>query len=636
MGIAVSELSVTPFGAVAPVLDAVSFSVAKGERVLLLGPSGAGKSTLLLALSGVLQSLESFDVRGEVTAEGSGLLLQNYSDATITDTVLRDVAFGAESAGLEVASVSALATEALSRVGLGDIDTARNPALLSGGELQRMCLAGLLTLQPSVLLLDEPTSQLDAASAAEVRAAVYEYLRESAASAIIAEHVFEPWLPLINRVLVLGSNGRLEADGSWQSVVESHAETLEGWGLWFGSNTGDDQRFGDSVVALVGPSGSGKSTELRRRLDAALAEGLRCGWVPQNPALALSGTTVIGCLSQGSDALRAMALLEELGLAHLTERNPHEISGGEQRRLAIACAVIGGGSHIFLDEPTVGLDRHNWQKVMNLIARLSAAGTAVTLATHDPLLIAAAGRVVEINPVPGRQAKAEAVPFTPLGMLAVSAAALVTALSFTSWMGALAALGLEVLLFGLLALRHRVFWRPRMMIPLIIGVASLGFSNWWLSDSHDVGRGLLIGLRTAFFGLPGILFAATASPSVLGDQLGQLLRLPVRPVIAGMVGLNRVQHLQAGWQNLVLVRRVRGVAQRGLAEFWQLIGLSLLDATRGATVAAIAMEARGFSARDANGRRVKRSWVVPARVSPGDAWLLLATIALGVLGAIWP
>jgi len=173
------------------------------------------------------------------------------------------------------------------------------------------------------------------------------------------------------------------------------------------------------------------------------------------------------------------------------------------------------------------------------------------------------------------------------------------------------------------------------MIPLVIGVASLGFSNWWLGDSHDVGRGLLIGLRTAFFGLPGILFAATASPSVLGDQLGQLLRLPARPVVAGMVGLNRVQHLHASWQNLVLVRKVRGISKKGLAEFWQLIGLSLLAATRGATVAAIAMEARGFSARDVSGRRVKRSWLVPARVSPGDAWLLMAIIALGLLGALW-
>jgi len=441
MAIVVSELSVTPFGEVTPVLDALSFGISRGERVLLLGPSGAGKSTLLLALSGVLQTLESFDVRGEVTADGSGLLLQNYSDATITDTVLRDVAFGAESAGFEVASVSALVAEALERVGLAGIDTDRSPATLSGGELQRMCLAGLLTLRPAVLLLDEPTSQLDSASAAEVRQAVEQFLRESGATAIIAEHIFEPWLPLVNRVLVLGPTGSLEADGTWPQVLADHVDTLEGWGLWFSANTVAGQRLSDSVVALVGPSGAGKSTELRRRLDAALAEGLQCGWVPQNPALALSGSTVLGCLSQGSEARRAHELLDELGLAHLAAHNPHEISGGEERRLAIACAVIGGGSHIFLDEPTVGLDRHSWQSVMDLIARVSAAGTTVTLATHDPLVIAAAGQVVEINRVPKPQEKAAAVPLTPLGMLAISAAALVTALAFTSWIGALAAVG---------------------------------------------------------------------------------------------------------------------------------------------------------------------------------------------------
>jgi len=634
MSIEVSGLSVTPFGEVTPVLDSLNFDIAAGERVLLLGPSGAGKSTLLLTLSGVLQSLESYAVQGQVRVPGSGLLLQNYSDASITDKVLRDVAFGAESAGFEVASVSALVAEALGRVGLAQLDTARNPETLSGGELQRMCLAGLLTLRPTVLLLDEPTSQLDAESAAAVRSAVNAYLEQSGATAIIAEHIFEPWLPLVNRVIVIGHTGQIEADGTWHRVQENQAAALEKWGLWFGQ-TAEAPKVDHSLTALVGPSGAGKSTELKRQLEAAMSQGERCGWAPQNPALALTGTTVLNCLTATATRAEAEDLLASLGLSHVASHNPHEISGGEQRRLALACAVVGNPKKLFLDEPTVGLDRHSWNRVMQLLQRIGQTGTSITVATHDDALIAAAGRVVRVEQMVESEPKNEPVPFTPLGMLAASAVALVAALSFRTWLGATVAVGLEAVLLGALALRHRTFWRPKLMVPLLIGIASLGFSNWWLSDAHDLGRGVLIGVRTAFFGLPGILFAAAASPSLLGDQLSQLLKVPARPVVAGMVGLNRVQRLHSTWQSLSLVRQVRGVARRGLREFVQLIGLSLLAATRGAMVASIAMEARGFSARDDEGRRIKRSWVVPARISRGDAWLVLATLVLGLVGALW-
>ena len=128
--------------------------------------------------------------------------------------------------------------------------------------------------------------------------------------------------------------------------------------------------------------------------------------------------------------------------------------------------------------------------------------------------------------------------------------------------------------------------------------------------------------------------AAAVAPSVLGDQLGQFLRLPARPVVAAMVGLNRIQHLTVSWQSLALVRKVHGVAKRGARELLTLTIQSLIAATRSAEVAAIAMESRGFSQCDESGKYVKRTWAVPARWLAGDLWLILGGAAVAVLAAL--
>jgi energy-coupling factor transport system permease/ATP-binding protein len=648
MSVAVEQLSVTPVGSARPVLSRVSFSADSGERVLLLGPSGAGKSTLLLALSGVLTQLETAEIKGQLTVSGSGLLLQNYSDATIADTVHRDVAFGAESGRASVESISGLVERALAEVGLEQIGLGRNPATLSGGELQRMCLAGLLTLSPEVLLLDEPTAQLDAESAAEVRMAVGEYLGASGATLILAEHLFEPWLPLVNRVLVLSQNGELVADGPVETVLAEHAAEMEEWGLWLGSTSFEPESRPTlgRIIALVGPSGVGKSTRLRAELEqwtGSTGDKGTAGWLPQNPVLALTDASVIECLTQRTDAARATELLERLGLAHLAQSSPHEISGGEQRRLALAVAVAGSPDRLFLDEPTVGLDRHSWRRAVEIILAERARGAQILLATHDAELLNHVDKVESVEAIrfmgtttsPVETATPMRAAFSPLGLLMAGFVTLAGALQFASVVGALLALGLEVLALLLLATFYRPLRKPRLLVPILIGVASVGFSNWWLSDAHSLSTSALIAIRVAFFGLPGLLFAASVSPSALGDQLGQTLRLPARPVVAAMVGLNRIWQLQATWENLRLVRRVHGVAKRGMRELVTLTAHSLIAATRSAEVASIAMESRGFSATDAAGRHLKRSWAVPARWGSGDAWLVLGAAAITAVGVLY-
>ena len=163
----------------------------------------------------------------------------------------------------------------------------------------------------------------------------------------------------------------------------------------------------------------------------------------------------------------------------------------------------------------------------------------------------------------------------------------------------------------------------------------MGFSNWWLSTEHNLGHALLIAVRVAFFGLPGLILAGSISAAQLADQLGQLLRLPARPVVAAAVGLHKAKRLRENWSQLAKVRTVRGVRKKGVREFAALVFHSLVEATRGAQTTAIAMEARGFSAIDPlTGARVRRSWAVAATWGRYD-WLFvlgaLVACAVGLL-----
>lgn len=649
MAVLVQNLTITPFGRQLPAVVDVSFALPAGECALLLGPSGAGKTTLLLALAGVLQQLETATVDGSITAPSSGLLLQNANEAAVAESVFRDVAFGAESAGMARASIAEVVAAALDSVGLGGVDRDRDPQWLSGGELQRACLAGLLTLRPTLLLLDEPTSMLDSVSAEEVRAAVAEYLKRSGATAIIAEHLFAPWLPLAQRALVLDGEGHLIANGPVAEVLNSQAEQLADWGLWTEGAKPEILRpdVGETpghITALIGRSGSGKTTLLNQKLEASLATlgAADIGWAPQNPAHSIAGNSVVE--SAGATAKLHLAdsnhrteyWLRKLGLAELLDQNPHELSGGEQRRLALASALAHNPKHLFLDEPTVGQDLLNWRGVVDAILQAKARGAQIQIATHDPLLIALADEVVEVGAdaeaATGSASEAYIAPsplISPLGMAGAALLTLIGSLFFQSLPAALAALAVEAVLMAIALWRLPRLRNLGLLWPVAVGVASVGFSNWWLSTDHNLEHAMLIAARVAFFGLPGLILAGSISAAQLGDQLGQLLRLPARPVVAAAVGLHKAKRLRENWSQLAKVRKVRGVRRKGMREFGALVFHSLVEATRGAQTTAIAMESRGFSAVDPQtGKPVRRSWAVAATWGRYD-WLF----ALGALVA---
>jgi len=217
----------------------VSFHIEPGERVLLLGASGAGKSTLLQGLAGVLGGEDEGESHGELLVDGalaaasrgrSGLVLQDPDAQMILARVGDDVAFGCENLGVPREQIWPRVRWALDAVGL-DVPLDRPTKALSGGQKQRLALAGALAMRPGLLLLDEPTANLDPGGVAEVRGAVERVLDETGASLVVVEHRVEVWLPLVTRVIVIGPDGVI-ADGSPEAVLGERGAELADAGVW--------------------------------------------------------------------------------------------------------------------------------------------------------------------------------------------------------------------------------------------------------------------------------------------------------------------------------------------------------------------------------------------------------------------
>ncbi len=231
--VAARGLTWTPGGRRRPTLHGIDLRVDPGERVLIVGPSGSGKSTLLRALAGVLG--DDGELTGELTGQvrtgaGVGLLLQDPRDARVAATVGRDVAFACENAAMPRELIDGAVEAALSAVGFPYGPRHRTDAL-SGGEAQRLALAGVIAAWPRLLLLDEPTSMLDPISARHVREAVLGVVHDDMAL-VVVEHRLEPWIDVLPRLVVLDASGRVVADGETEQVLAQRGEELLAQGIW--------------------------------------------------------------------------------------------------------------------------------------------------------------------------------------------------------------------------------------------------------------------------------------------------------------------------------------------------------------------------------------------------------------------
>lgn len=227
-----------------PAVQGLDLRIEPGEKVLLLGPSGAGKSTFLHAAAGLLgeeleaQEFGSLRLDGVAPAQQRGRvgLMQQDPDAQVVlSRIGDDVAFGAENLAVPRAEIWPRVSAALAAVGL-DLPLEHPTGKLSGGQKQRLGLAGLLAMQPGLLLLDEPTANLDPEGVLDVRDAVRRSVQRSGATLVVVEHRVAVWLDVVDRIVVLGRSGQgVLFDGAPEQIMDDQfpaRAALRAAGIW--------------------------------------------------------------------------------------------------------------------------------------------------------------------------------------------------------------------------------------------------------------------------------------------------------------------------------------------------------------------------------------------------------------------
>jgi energy-coupling factor transport system ATP-binding protein len=419
---------------------------------MLLGASGSGKSTLLSGLAGLLEGGES---EGELRVDGvdpreardrTGIVFQDPESSLVMARAGDEVAFGLENRCVPSSEIWPRVAEALEQVGF-PYGRERATDALSGGEQQRLALAAALALRPGLLLLDEPTANLDPAGATLVRDALRRVLGGGQRTMVLVEHRVAEAADLVDRVIVLQAGGGLLADGSPADVFARRGDELAAVGIWVPDHPlpippgrprpaadavltaeGVGYRYpgGDALavgpidlqvnsseaLAIVGPNGSGKSTLalllgglLRPSRGSVTGSERQPIWrVPADRLARMIGSVfqdpehqfltdsvrnelTLAPLQQRiamvEASRRAAGLMERLHLTALADANPFTLSGGEKRRLSVATALAGEPSVLILDEPTFGQDRRTAVELLDLLAGQRDEGAAICFVTHD-------------------------------------------------------------------------------------------------------------------------------------------------------------------------------------------------------------------------------------------------------------
>lgn len=491
------HVSFTYPGAKRRALSDLSVCLPAGELVLVAGPSGAGKSTFLRCINGLVPHFSGGTLSGALRVDGLdpvaatpqvmsrhvGFVFQDPEAQFVMDRVEDEIAFALENAAMPPQEMRVRVEETLD---LLDLAPLRGRALetLSGGERQRVAIAAALALRPPILVLDEPTSQLDPKSAEDVLTALARLNADLGLTVVLAEHRLERALAFADSLLYLPGDEatpllddprtvvaemaqtpplvRLAKALAWQplpltvkeglrfsrrmalpeaaanpaqtapQLISQPAPIVEAQGVAhrYGSNTAlhgvDLALHPGEIVALMGRNGSGKTTLLKTlvglvrpaagrvavagqdaaRLDVA-AICRTVGYLPQDPNSLLFADTVreelaITLRNHGYDPAAPQSLpvnpddlLAQLGLAHLAEVYPRDLSVGERQRVALAAILVVRPQALLLDEPTRGLDYAAKAQLTALLQGWRAAGMAILVVTHDVELAAAlADRVV--------------------------------------------------------------------------------------------------------------------------------------------------------------------------------------------------------------------------------------------------
>lgn len=407
------------------VLSGVSMAVPAGAFALLVGGTGSGKSTLLSLAKP--QIAPAGDRAGQVRVFGRpvddldgavacevGYVFQDPDNQIVCDSVWHEMAFGLENLGTPQGEMRRRVAEASYFFGMGpwfhsDTDS------LSGGRKQLLALASTLVMQPRVLLLDEPTAQLDPIAARNFLHALFRVNRELGCSVVVATH--EPELmadyatcafELVDgAVREVESLGRFKCEATLAergALCDANAPAaVSARGAWFRYGRDDDWvlrgldlevRQGE-VHALVGGNGCGKSTLLaliagtRRAQRGEVRSAISAkAMLPQDPKALFAEERVDEELMEwahigGYGADEVQAMMGELGLADRADLHPYDLSGGQRQMLALGKLLLVHPRLLLLDEPTKGLDRAAREHVAGMIEAARRDGVTVIVSTHD-------------------------------------------------------------------------------------------------------------------------------------------------------------------------------------------------------------------------------------------------------------
>ncbi len=440
--VTVKNLSFTYNGGEKPALSQISLDILPGELVLLCGTSGCGKTTLLRLLK---QELAPYGTQtGEITVavpgEAVGFVMQNPDTQIVTDKVWHELAFGLENLGIPGDTIARRIGETAAYFGI-DAWLEQDTATLSGGQKQILNLAACMVCQPRLLLLDEPTAMLDPVAADQFLTLVQRLNRELGVTVVIVEHRLEAVLPMADRTVVL-DQGLIVPDAlpekampaAWQihrmlsgegpapltvrdgkmflqrhfdgfsgslAIPEPPVKTgkplLMGKHLAFRYDRQAPDLLQDisleidpgDFYCIVGGNGVGKSTFLKvlagvcKPYRGNVTASGKVAMLPQNPRLVFLYDTVLRDYVAVADETRALAVAQSLGIAHLLDRHPFDLSGGEQQKAALGKLLLVEPQVLLLDEPTKGLDVAARDELAAFLRTLCGQGTAVVVVTHD-------------------------------------------------------------------------------------------------------------------------------------------------------------------------------------------------------------------------------------------------------------
>ena len=434
-----------------PPVHHINLEVKKGECIALIGASGCGKTSLIRAINGLAKHYYEAEVSGSIFLKEEnllekdpgeisaviGTLFQNPKAQFFNPDTSAELIFGCENLGMEKALISKRMNEVLTKLELCQLIN-RNIFELSGGERQKIALASILVMDPEILLLDEPTSNLDVAEVGNLERLLSQ-LKKSGKTLILSEHRMY-WLKNIVDRYVLIDRGEIKNVFSGEEFRALQPEEVNALGIRsfelknscrthqdlpipicvksFKSCRNknvqismDDFNGSVGVVGIIGRNGSGKSTLVEGMLGLLKTKGSisvdgrrvrmsDCSYVMQDVTRQLFCESVYkeaGFFCDVSDA-EIENVLKRLNLYELKEMHPQVLSGGEKQRLCLASSMLSKRKICILDEPTSGLDFANMKALSEIIRNLRAQGVLVIMITHDfEMILNCCDTIIEIE-----------------------------------------------------------------------------------------------------------------------------------------------------------------------------------------------------------------------------------------------